>query len=121
MVSPDLPKWRLTERNLKVGDLGHVRYEQKLGYNVWRLARVAAADPDDDGCVRTVMVEFRPRNVKDRSKAKEPVSMEICAQRFAVLLPIEDQEEVTTTILDHDDARQELGESHPQSTEMSLN
>ena len=97
-VFPDLvprTKWKQAERNLQVGDIGLIKYEKSLGSDSWRLARVARADPDEDGLVRTINVCFRPRHVRDQGKkyrAKQPLGMDIGVQRFAVMLPVEEQE-----------------------------
>ena len=96
-VFPDLvprTKWRQAERNLRVGDIGLLKYEKQLGPDSWRLAKITRADPDDDGLVRTIGVEFRPRNKKDVGKgyrSKLPQFMDIGVQRFAVMLPLEEQ------------------------------
>ena len=63
-VFPDMvarPKWRMAVRNLQPGDIGHIRYEQKVGHPDWRLAMVETVHPDAEGLVRTVTVAFRPR------------------------------------------------------------
>ena len=95
-VFPDMvarTKWRSTQRNLRVGDLGHVRYVKAVGQQDWRLAMVETADKDDDGVVRTVTVAFRPRHKRDLAKpyvSKEAQRMTIGVQRFAVLMAIEE-------------------------------
>ena len=64
-----------------------------MGEDDWRLAVVEAAKVDDDGVVRTVTVAFRPRHKKDAGKPyapKEAQRMTIGAQRFAVLLAVEE-------------------------------
>ena len=66
-----------------------------MGDDDWRLAVVEAAKVDDDGVVRTVTVAFRPRHKKDARKpyaSKEAQRMTIGAQRFAVLLAVEEVE-----------------------------
>ena len=68
-VFPDLvprTKWKQAERNLRVGDIGILRYEKSLGSDSWRLARIARAAPDQDGLVRTITVQFRPCHVRDK-------------------------------------------------------
>ena len=70
-VFPDLvarPKWRVAVRNLRPGDVGHVKYSRAVGQHEWRIAMVEVAKPDDDGVVRTVTVAFRPRNKRDTGK-----------------------------------------------------
>ena len=91
-VFPDMvarPKWRVQYRNVQQGDIGHVRYERKVGDHEWRLAMVEEAVPDDDNVVRTITVAFRPRHKKDTGKpyvAKNANRMTIGVQRFAVLM-----------------------------------
>ena len=99
-----------------MGDLGHIRYEQKLGTHTWQVARVVKVKLGDDQVVRTIMVNFRPRHVSDLCKkyvSKHPEEMEIGVQRFAVLLPIKEHGEDLVSTEDTD--------SVPQSSEMTLN
>ena len=85
-VFPDMvarPKWRAAKRNLRPGDVGHVRYKQAVGGDDWRLAMVETVKQDDDGIVRTVTVAFRPRQKRDTGRpyvAKEAKRMEIGVQ-----------------------------------------
>ena len=54
---------------------------------------VVVADPDDDGVVRMVSVGFRPRHKSDNGKpyaSKAEQTMTIGAQRFAVLMAVEE-------------------------------
>ena len=47
-VFPDMvarPKWRSTQRNLRAGDVGHVKYQKAVGQDDWRLAMVETAEP----------------------------------------------------------------------------
>ena len=112
-VFPDMvarPKWRTAVRNLRPGDIGHVRYQKTVGQQEWRLAMVEEAKPDEDGIVRTVVVAFRPRHKRDTGKpyvSKTAQRLEIGVQRFAVLMA---QEEL-----------QNLGKIHSQASETTLN
>ena len=91
-VFPDMvarPKWRVQYRNVVPGDIGHVRYERKVGDHKSRLALVEDALPDEDGVVRTITVAFRPRRKTDTGKpytVKSATRMTIGVQRFAVLM-----------------------------------
>ena len=108
-------KWRHTERNVQVGDVGHILYEQKLGEHTWRVARVSAVKPSSDGIVRTITVSFRPRHVRDKAKkyqTKRPLELEIGVQRFAVLLPLEEQ-----STMQDDQASEQLDPSTSETTE----
>ena len=124
-VFPDLvprTKWKQTVRNLQVGDIGVLRYENKLGPDSWRLARIIKADPDSDGLVRTIRVQFRPRHVRDKGKpykVKKPLSMDIGIQRFAVMLPREEQDE--NAAVAEDDASESEGPVPPSASGMTLN
>ena len=62
------PKWRQSERNLEVGDIGHIKYDQKIGSPTWKLAWIKEATPDSDGKVRTITVSFCPKHQKDKGK-----------------------------------------------------
>ena len=87
-------KWKTAMRNVREGDVGHVHYDEKLGPQSWRIARVKHVKTGKDGLVRTITVCFRPRHVSDKGKAyksKTPNEIEIGIQRFAVLLPVEEQ------------------------------
>ena len=109
-------KWRSTERNVQVGDIGHILYEQKLGEHTWRVARVSRVKPSADGTVRTILVSFRPRHKSDNAKkyrSKKPLELEIGVQRFSVLLPVEEQD------AEHVDHEQEV--LVPGASEMTLN
>ena len=118
-VFPDLvprTKWRQVHRNLQVGDIGLLKYEQKVGPDSWRLARVVLTHPGVDGLVRTITVSFRPRRVSDKGpeyKVKASQSMLIGVQRFAVMLPVEEQ----GGNAELDTHQQEL----PPASEMTLN
>ena len=96
-VFPDLvprTKWKQEHRSVQVGDVGLLKYEQKLGPDAWRLVKVVKAHPGSDGLVRTITVEFRPRRAADKGtvyKPKAPQNMEIGVQRFAVMLAVEEQ------------------------------
>ena len=127
-VFPDLvprTKWKQAVRNLRVGDIGVLRYENKLGPDSWRLARIAKADPDDDGLVRTIQVQFRPRHVRDKGKAfksKKPLVMSIGVQRFAVMLPVEEQDGQGEAALgDQEDECESGSNLPPRASEMTLN
>ena len=95
-VFPDMvsrTKWKSAQRNLRVGDIGHVKYVKAVGQQDWRLAMVETAEQDEDGVVRTVTVAFRPRHKRDLNKpyvSKEAQRMMIGVQRFAVLMAIEE-------------------------------
>ena len=99
MVFPDMvarPKWKSASRNLRQGDIGHVKYVKEVGDHDWRLAMVEEAVADDDGVVRTVTVAFRPRNKRDSGKpyvSKTAKKLTIGVQRFAVLLAVDEIEE----------------------------
>ena len=93
--------WKQEYRSVKVGDVGHILYKSNLGKSAFRLCRVIKTSPDEHGVVRTFTVGFRPRHRAERGQQyvpKEPVSMEVAAQRFAVLLPVELQDDEAFSI-----------------------
>ena len=105
-VFPDMvprTKWKVSQRNVRVGDLGHLHYEEKLGAQTWRMARVVAVKTGEDNLVRTITVNFRPRHKSNFGKdyvSKPADEMEIGVQRFAVLLPVEEQEDCSASVTD---------------------
>ena len=109
-------KWCSTERNVQVGDIGNILYEQKLGKHTWRVAQVSKVKPSPDGTVRTILMSFCPQHVRDRAKKykkKKPLELEIGMHCFAVLLPIEEQ--------DSELASDEAGDLDPDASKMTLN
>ena len=97
-VFPDLvsrPKWRTKCRNLRPGDVGHLKYPSKVGDHDWRLAMVEEVFPDEDGIVRTVVVALRPRHKRDQGKpyaSKTAQRLTVGVQRFAVLMAVEEMD-----------------------------
>ena len=124
-VFPDMvprTKWKQAVRNLRVGDIGVLRYENKLGPDSWRLARISRADPDQDGLVRTIQIQFRPRHKRDKDKPykrKVPLTMDIGVQRFAVMLPVEEQDH--TTQEEEEDCDSDRLADVPRASEMTVN
>ena len=51
-------KWKTSHRNLQVGDIGHVHYDEKLGPQSWRIARIESTKIGPDGLVRTIVVSL---------------------------------------------------------------
>lgn len=86
-------KWHYTTRSCCIGDIGHVRYDAVVGKIGWRLARVSEVFPDHKGVVRTITVVMRPTRMKESSDyvVLPPKTLTIAVQRFAVLLPQEEQ------------------------------
>ena len=82
-------KWRLTSRNLAVGDVVVLRAESKLGPGTYRLAVVAGVKPDEDGLVRTALITLRDR--RKRGAKLETRQVPMAVQRLAVLLPVEER------------------------------
>ena len=115
-VFPDMvsrSKWKSAQRNLRVGDIGHVKYVKAVGQQDWRLAMVETANKDEDGVVRTVTVAFRPRHKRDLCKpyvTKEAQRMTIGVQRFAVMMAIEEINSLHTS-----------NDRDPESSEMTEN
>ena len=88
--------WKHKFRNVRVGDIGHLQYKSTMGKSAYRLCRITSVSPDTHGVVRTCAISFRPRHRAETGpqyRAKEPESMTIGVQRFAVLLPVELQED----------------------------
>ena len=121
VVFPDMvarSKWKSASRNLRRGDVRHVKYAKELGDHDWRLAMVEDAKEDDDGVVRTMTVAFRPRNKRDTGKpyvSKTAQKLTIGVQRFAVLLAADE-------VLESEERDSVSSDSSPPLTsEMTLN
>ena len=115
------PKWKSAARNIRVGDLGHIKYERKLGHHMWHLARVVEVKPGEDGHVKTIIVEFCPHHIADRLKDyvwKSPNRLEIGVQRFSVLLAVEESDTTAQGACQVGDGSLQ---SPPGTTGMSLN
>merc|ERR1711888_480167 len=88
-------KWEQARRhrNLQTGDICMLLYESKVIGN-YRLCRVTAAEPSDDGCVRTVTVGYLPRKqLKKTVYRPAPLeTKEVAIQRLVLLVPIEEQQ-----------------------------
>merc|ERR1712120_68975 len=80
-------------RNLRPGDVCMMLYESKVMGN-YRLCRVTAAEPSEDGCTRTVTVGYLPRKSLKQTVYR-PVPLEtkdVAIQRLVLLVPMEEQQ-----------------------------
>jgi transposase InsO family protein len=87
-------KWKVSHRDLCVGDIGHIKYDSKVGRPSWKLARVTEVHPGADQKVRTITVSFRPTRAGEKVLPYNPkglTKMKIGVQRFAVLYTTEEQ------------------------------
>ena len=88
-------KWHTQQRNVKEGDIVLVKYDQKVGNDKFRLARIAQTLPDVHGKVRTVLVEMRNRRKASREKAEVCkaglLQVRLPVQRLVVILPVEEE------------------------------
>ena len=87
-------KWTVEHRNLAVGDIVLLKYEQQLGKDKYRVAKVVSIHPDVHNKVRTVTIALR--NLK-KSRKEGPtqfrapqIEMTVGVQRLVVLLPVEE-------------------------------
>ena len=99
---PDLmprTKWKTKYRNLKEGDICHIKYAYKHAAPAYRLCKVSRVLPDQEGTVRTVQVSMRPQRQEDASKTtyanRRQQILEVGIQRLAVILPVEEQQELS--------------------------
>ena len=83
-------KWKFPCRNLEEGDIVLIQSQGKLTVAEYRVARVVVTKKDSKGLVRTVIVETRPRDSREKPlpyKAKDMVRMELPVQRLALIEP----------------------------------
>ena len=81
-------KWKKERRALSVGDVVLLKADKKLGPGSFRLAKVTALHPDNDGVTRTVTIAMRSRRRRKESQLEE---VQMAIQRLIVILPIEEQ------------------------------
>ena len=90
-------KWTKRSRNLVPGDLCLVRYDAKVGHGDFRLCRVKSVIKGDDNLVRTVTIEMRPRDKREKSlpySSKGLISLTLAVNRLVLIFPIEELENV---------------------------
>ena len=78
-----------------MGDLCLLKEEGKVGVGEYRICKVIQADADTDGIVRTVTVEMRPRDKREKVlpfKPKDPVKFRTAINRLSLLQPVEKME-----------------------------
>ena len=90
-----MQKWFFTRKNMKVGDVVLIQYEDKSKSGTFRLGVIIAVEEDRDGLVRTVTVQYSllaDLPVQDRllyrgvkKKLRVPV------QRLVLILPVEER------------------------------
>ena len=64
-------KWTSPKRNLQEGDIV-VMKDDSVPRNLWKLARVAAAHPDEDGYVRKVKLAVADQSLDSNGARKKP-------------------------------------------------
>ena len=84
-------RWHTQVRNVRRGDIVLVKYDQKLGKDKFRLARISEVVPDGHGRVRTVVADIRDKRkaVRERTEVCRAGLMQIRLpiQRLVVVLP----------------------------------
>ena len=86
-------KWHHQSRNVQVGDIVLVQYKGRIK-TVWKLGKVSDVFPDKHSFVRTVEVELRGRNKREKPlpyRYQPPLKLRLAVQRLCVLLPVEEQ------------------------------
>ena len=80
--------WKVASENLRPGDICLKGYNSSLGPNRYVLCRVTKTFPDEDDLVRTVEVESRPRDSRERSLpyvSKDLVKEKMSVQRLVII------------------------------------
>ena len=95
-------KWAVSQRNVMVGDVVHVQYDNKVSKTRYRLGIVLRVHPDKYGVTRTVTVGLRDR----QGVRAEPINqcrttlqhLKVGVQRLVVVLPNEEGKEAGHSI-----------------------
>ena len=88
-------KWKTSVRNVRIGDIVLMRSQAKLGPGDYKRGKVDEVFVDDDGLVRTALVQcYKPDSRRDvaQYKGEGQVKTRVAVQRLVVLLPVEEQE-----------------------------
>ena len=86
-----LPAWKERKKNLQVGDICLLGGKENLGKGTYRLCRVTACLEDERGLVRTVEVEHRHRDSREKSlpyRSKDLVNTTVTAQNLVMICPV---------------------------------
>ena len=79
-------KWTKSRRNISLNDIVIIK-DENAARNQWQLARVVAAYPSNDGCVRKVQLALGNRSMDNAGKRKNPLRiLERPVQKLVVLL-----------------------------------
>lgn len=87
------PKWTERSRNLRPGDICVIKYDNQVRKADYRLCRVNQTYPDEKGLVRTVDVEMRPRDSRDKSLPYVPKTLKVLktgVNRLVMITPVEE-------------------------------
>ena len=89
-------KWFFTRRNMKVGDVVLIQYEDKSKPGTFRLGVIIAVEEDRDGLVRTVTVQYSllaDLPVQDRLlyRGVKKKKLRVPVQRLVLILPVEER------------------------------
>ena len=90
-------RWKKEVRNVRVGDICLIKTPKKLTPGHYKLARIVEVMPDIKGLVRTVIVETRPADSRERSLpyvSKRLVRMKLPVQRLVIIHAVEELEQV---------------------------
>ena len=90
--------WTLEKRGVKPGDIVLISYTDKSKTGTWKLGRVESVETDEDGLVRTCVVEYRlvradiPHSeMKIYLKGLKHKKIRVPVQRLCLILPVEEQ------------------------------
>ena len=91
VFSASYNNWKKEDPNLKIGDVCLARYEHKLGKADFRICKV------EKDLVRTVMVDMRPRDSREKSlpyKSKKMRTMKLAVQRLVLICPAQEAKDI---------------------------
>ena len=110
-----VPKWRVDQRNVCVGDIVQLLYAGRLVAE-YRLARVVVVEPDSDGVVRSVILRYSLVQGLDKAARAAYTGIKrkyirTRVQRLSMLLPVEEQGDgAAVGQAEQEEARRAVGE-----------
>ena len=93
-------KWRSAKKNLEVGDICLLYFPGSL-VGKYKLVRVVEVHPDENGLVRTVSINYRKKNKKEKPteiKKNSLVKEKVGVQRLILIQPVNSEDDSNSTV-----------------------
>ena len=95
------PRWNKANVNLDVGDICLLKFNNKMDAGDYRLCRVSKVYPDAQGLVRTVDIQYRVRDPREKSlpyKSKSLLTTKVPVQRLVLLYSMVEEDRIRAKV-----------------------